>query len=69
MRLTGMKQITGYYQYSEATILKMIQERSFPARKISGGIWESDTDLIDNWRRDQILIGNGIQVKKPKRRK
>lgn len=67
-RLSGMKQIAGYFGYSEATILKLIQESGFPARKISGGIWESDKEMIDQWRRDQILIANGIPPKRKKGR-
>ncbi len=65
-RLTGMKQITGYYDYSEATILSLIRNRDFPAQKISGQ-WESDTELIDQWRREQIKTC--VLKRKEKRKK
>jgi hypothetical protein len=34
--------------------LEWIKEEGFPAKKLSG-IWESDTELISEWRRKQIL--------------
>ena len=51
--LSGMKAICQYMNRSEPTILKLIREEGFPAKKICGG-WESDTDLIDRWRRKKI---------------
>jgi len=51
--LSGMKEISGYFRRSEATLLKLIRDEDFPARKF-GGIWESDTELIDKWRREKI---------------
>jgi excisionase family DNA binding protein len=49
-----MKAICGYVNRSEVTVLKWIRELRFPSTKIGGGIWESDTELIDRWRRQQI---------------
>lgn len=51
--LTGMKEICRYFRRSEATILKLIRAEGFPAKKI-GGQWESDKELIDQWRRKKI---------------
>lgn len=52
--LKGMMEITGYARRSEATIISWIREMGFPARKITGGVWESDTELIDKWRMEQL---------------
>lgn len=53
-RLTGIKAIKQYMGIqSDATIMDRIQLQGMPATKI-GGIWESETDLIDKWRREQI---------------
>lgn len=52
--LSGMDEISGYARRSSATLLDWIRNMSFPATKI-GGIWESDTCLIDQWRREQII--------------
>ena len=62
-QLSGMLAIRGYYNYSESTILKLIREMDFPAVKITGGIWESDTDLIDEWRLEKIKSESGIRRK------
>lgn len=51
--LTGMKRIRGYVGRSEATVIDWVRTRGFPAKKING-VWESDTLLIDEWRRAQI---------------
>jgi hypothetical protein len=71
--LIGMKEICNYVKKSEATVLYMIRVWGMPARKITGWVWESDTELIDNWRR--ALIGTAAAdpappppTKKPKRR-
>jgi hypothetical protein len=69
MRLTGMMQIKDYFNYSETTILKLVRESDFPARKISGGIWESDTELIDAWRKDQIMLKSGYRPPQKKKYK
>ncbi len=52
--LSGMSAICKYCSRAEPTILKWIREEDFPARKIGGGIWESDTGLIDDWRVKKI---------------
>jgi len=57
--LSGMKAICGYVNRSEVTVLKWIRELRFPSTKIGGGIWESDTELIDRWRRKQIEADEG----------
>jgi len=54
--LSGMKSICDYCSRSESTIIKWIQQAGFPATKVTGS-WESDTDLIDSWRK--CLIENG----------
>ncbi len=51
--LSGMDEIGEYVRRSSVTILDWIRNMGFPASKI-GGIWESDTFLIDRWRREQI---------------
>jgi hypothetical protein len=37
---------------SEATMMRYIQVRAFPATKV-GGVWESRSDWVDVWRRMQ----------------
>ncbi len=54
-----MKAICRYMNRSEASVLVLIRDYSFPAKKIAG-IWESDTDLADRWRVRQI---NGAKEK------
>ncbi len=50
--LIGMKDICDYLNRSEATVTKLLKEYpTFPAEKIGGGMWESDTELIDEWRK------------------
>lgn len=56
--LSGMKEITAYVRRSESTVLTLIREFDFPAKKICG-VWESDTEVVDNWRRR--LIGENSQ--------
>lgn len=51
--LSGMKAICGYMGRSESTMLTIIRDLDFPAKKICG-IWESDTELADKWRVGQI---------------
>ncbi len=69
--LVGMKQICGYVNRSEATVLVLIREWDMPARKICG-IWESDTELIDRWRVAMIsgcaADDGGETMKRGKRR-
>jgi len=45
----GMGFISDYVKRSDATVLKWIRELEFPAVKI-GGIWESTTEAIDEWK-------------------
>lgn len=52
-RLVGMKEITQHMQRSESTVLKLYNEQDFPMVRI-GGIWESDTDEIGKWHKEQI---------------
>jgi len=52
--LIGMRAICDYVNRSESTVLGLIRHEDFPAKKI-GGIWESDKELIDDWRRQQIV--------------
>jgi predicted DNA-binding transcriptional regulator AlpA len=54
-RLLGMKEIAEYAGYSRTTVIKMINEENFPAAKLNGSGWESDTELIDVWRMQKIL--------------
>ena len=56
--LSGMKDITNYCNRSETTVLKWIREAAFPAVKIKGNSWESDTEEIDAWRRELIRKRN-----------
>ena len=51
--LVGKKDICAYAQRSWITVKRWIQKKGFPARKIDGR-WESDTELIDEWKRAQI---------------
>lgn len=52
--LTGQKMIKAFVGRSWDTIMMWIEERGFPAKKIDG-VWESDTDLIIEWRKKKIL--------------
>lgn len=51
--LSGMNEICQYVRRSPDTVLNWIRAYDFPAQKI-GGVWESDKDLIDQWRREWI---------------
>jgi len=66
--IRGKKAICGAVQRRWAVVLNWIQTRGFPAVKMDG-IWESHPDLIDAWRRRQILrgreLGNEAQEKPP----
>jgi hypothetical protein len=62
MILSGMKEISKYLKRSEVTVLQWIRIYKLPANKFGGGVWESDSDLIDEWRRDTIkreILKNG----------
>jgi hypothetical protein len=52
--LVGKREIRAYVRRSRQTIAAWIKAEEFPARKING-VRESDTDLVDAWRRDRIL--------------
>jgi hypothetical protein len=54
--LVGKKEITVYARRSWMTIRKWIKAEQFPARKIDG-VWESDSALIDEWKRTKIKPG------------
>jgi hypothetical protein len=67
--LVGMKEICGHMKRSETTVLSLHRDMDFPMRKI-GGVWESDTELIAEWRRGLIKNGQtaeNIQAIVPKR--
>lgn len=56
--LSGMNAIRDYCRSinlasSESSLIKMIKDFGFPARKI-GGIWESDKIAINKWRRRYV---------------
>jgi hypothetical protein len=59
-----MKEICAYVRRSEATVLEWIRQLDFPATKINGGNWESDTKLVNRWREKQIMSKD----KKPKKK-
>jgi hypothetical protein len=54
--LPGMKKISEFCNRSESTILLWIRTKGFPAVKITGG-WESDKNLIEAWKVEQIKSG------------
>lgn len=72
-RLTGMKEICNYEGKSEATMLDLIRNYGYPAKKIKGHIWESETSLAEDWRKS-IIAKTGEdpsptpKPKKPKRK-
>ena len=51
--LVGKKEITAYSRRSWITVKRWILTGNFPATKIDG-VWESDTELIDEWKRTKI---------------
>ncbi len=55
--LTGRKEILQYTRRSWQTVKHWINEEEFPACKLDG-VWESSTDLIDDWKKDKILSNN-----------
>jgi len=52
--LIGKREIRAYVRRSWKTIAEWIITKNFPARKIDG-VWESDTGLISEWKRNQII--------------
>lgn len=62
--LSGMTAIQDYcrsinMQSSAAFISDLIKYEFFPAKKL-GGVWESDEELINAWRRERLLKNLGI---------
>jgi len=51
--LVGKKEICNFVRRSWKTIQEWLDTRGFPAKKING-VWESDGELITQWRRRQI---------------
>lgn len=58
-QLSGMKAICEYIQRGETTVLKLIKEYKFPAKKLLG-VWEADKILVDEWRLE-YLKGNSLE--------
>jgi len=52
--LIGKKEIEKFTQRNWRVIKLLIETKGFPAVKL-GGRWESDTELIRQWRKKQIL--------------
>ena len=53
--LVGHKEIQNHVRRSWKTIKLLIDTKGFPAKKIEG-IWESDIELIQQWRKKQISV-------------
>jgi predicted DNA-binding transcriptional regulator AlpA len=62
--LLGMKEISNHMRMSESTVLKLIREEGFPAKKV-GGQWISDITAIKKWR-IAVLEDITINAKKNK---
>lgn len=61
--LSGMKAIQEFCRTiglpsSESTVINFILSEDFPAKKL-GGIWESDKELIVEWRKKRLTVNNG----------
>ena len=54
--LTGRKEIQNFVGRRWEIIIRWINDQNFPARKIDGQ-WESDAELIVEWRKDRIKNG------------
>lgn len=70
--LSGMKAIQEHCRAhnlpsSEATVIQMIQQSGFPARKL-GGIWIASPAKIDKWI-EEFTAGDPAEDKKPKKKK
>ena len=59
--LSGQKQIQNFVGRRWDIIIRWITKRGFPAKKIDG-IWESDTDMILEWRRGQIEQKSDVNI-------
>jgi hypothetical protein len=57
--LTGRKEILEYTRRSWQTIREWIRKEDFPAKKLDG-VWESSTDLIDEWKKEKITSNTSI---------
>jgi len=51
--LSGMNEICLHVKRSAPTVLDWVRAYGFPARKLNGA-WESDTELVDKWRKGII---------------
>jgi hypothetical protein len=54
--LTGWKEICDFMRKSQPTMRKLIRKEGFPACIVAGE-WISDTQLIQEWRRERIAAG------------
>jgi len=59
--LTGRDEIQAFVGRHWDVIKEWIDDDHFPARKIKGR-WESDTDLILAWRKQQIMDVNTLKA-------
>ena len=71
--LSGLEEIAQYTRRSKATVLDWIKNAGFPAAKL-GHVWESDTAMIDQWKRDRIEMSRraaqtATAPQKPKRKR
>lgn len=69
--LSGMKAIQEYCRAinlpaSEATVIQMIRESGFPAKKL-GGIWVASKEVIENWIKE--YTSGDVQTPPPKKTK
>jgi len=55
--LSGLEEIAQYARRSKATVLDWIRTAGFPAAKL-GHVWESDKEMIDQWKRDRIQMSS-----------
>ena len=66
--LIGMAAISAYLSRSESTVLAMKKAHpKLPMKKI-GGIWESDAELLDEWKRMLIMDDESTDTVEPKKR-
>ncbi len=54
-QLKGKEAIEIYSGYCWKTIVELMETRKFPASMVNGKHWESDKNLIDFWKRAEIL--------------
>ena len=60
--LQGMTAIADYMQRSPVTVLDLVRQYpTLPVRKI-GGVWESDTESIDGWKK-RFFEGKEPEIK------